>query len=74
MDEDFVRKDLMLYTVSPVMKCSDFRREALRDTADEDESRKQRVVDSLMAALARQHSATEEKRRAMLASLGMPRP
>jgi hypothetical protein len=72
MDEDFVRRDIVLYTVSPVMKCSDFRREALRDTADEEESRKQRVVDGLMAALAHQHAATEEERARMLAALGTP--
>ncbi len=70
MDEDFVRRDLVLYTVGPVTKCSDFRREALRDTADEEESRKQRVVDGLMAVLARQHAEVEEKRRRMLADLG----
>jgi hypothetical protein len=74
MDEDFVREDLVLYTVSPVVKCSEFRREALRDSADEEEGKKQRVVDGLMAALARQHAQTEEKRRAMLATLGISQP
>jgi len=74
MDEDFIQKDLVLYTVSPVLKCSEFRREALRDSADEEEGTKQRVVDGLMTALARQHAQTEEKRRAMLASLGISEP
>lgn len=74
MDEDFVNKDLVLYTVSPVIKCSEFRREALRESADEDEGTKQRVVDGLMAALARQHVQTEGKRQAMLASLGISQP
>jgi hypothetical protein len=74
MDEDFVREDLVLYTVSPVVKCSEFRREALRDSADEEEGKKQRVVVGLMAALARQHAQTEEKRRAMLATLGISQP
>jgi glycerol-3-phosphate O-acyltransferase len=74
MDEDFVHRDLVLYTVSPVVKCSDFRHEALRDSADEEESTKQRVVDGLMAALARQHAQTEEKRQVMLATLGISQP
>lgn len=74
MDEDFVRRDLVLYTVSPVMKCSDFRREALHDMAEEEESRKQRVVDGLMATLSRQHAAAEEKRRQMLDALGISPP
>jgi glycerol-3-phosphate O-acyltransferase len=74
MDEDFIHEDLVLYTVSPVVKCSEFRREALRDSADEEEGKKQRVVDGLMAALARQHAQTEEKRRAMLATLGISQP
>jgi glycerol-3-phosphate O-acyltransferase len=74
MDEDFIHEDLVLYTVSPVVKCSEFRREALRESTDEDEGTKQRVVDGLMAALARQHAQTEEKRRTMLAALEIPQP
>ena len=74
MDEDFVRKDVVLYTVSPVIKCSDFRREALHESTEEDESRKQRVVDSLMAALARLHADTEPKRKALLDGLGLSQP
>jgi hypothetical protein len=74
MDEDFIRKDVVLYTVSPVIKCSDFRREALHDSTEEDESRKQRVVDNLMAALARQHADTEPKRKALLDGLGLSQP
>jgi glycerol-3-phosphate O-acyltransferase len=71
MDEDFIRRDVVQYTVSPVMKCSDFRREALRESTEEEESRKQRVVDALMAALARQHTETEKGRLARLAKLGI---
>jgi hypothetical protein len=71
MDEDFIRRDVVQYTVSPVMKCSDFRREALHESTEEDESRKQRVVDALMAALSRQHAETEKGRQALLAKLGI---
>ncbi len=74
MDEDFVHEDLVLYSVSPVVRCSEFRREALRENAGEEEGTKQRVVDGLMAALARQHAQTEEKRQAILASLGISKP
>jgi hypothetical protein len=74
MDEDFVRRDVVQYTVSPVIKCSEFRHDALRESAEEEESKKQRVVDSLMAALARQHAATEPDRLALLAGLGISRP
>jgi hypothetical protein len=69
MDEDYPRKDLMLYTVSPVIKCSDFRREAVKGRG-EDEDLKQHVVDRVMAALGVLHEEAEKKRLQLLAASG----
>ncbi len=70
MDEDFVAKDVMVYTVSPVRRCSEFRREALR-SRNHDEDRKQHVADSVMAALGRLHERTERARMRLLAEQGL---
>ena len=51
MDEDYPTKDLMIYTVSPVRRCSEFRRHALKGR-EHDEEPKQHVADSVMAAHA----------------------
>lgn len=61
MDEDFPVKDVVRYTVSPVIRCSDFRREALRARPD-DSDPKQVVADRVMAALAALHAEAEKAR------------
>jgi 1-acyl-sn-glycerol-3-phosphate acyltransferase len=66
MGEDFPQKDVMIYTVSPVWKCSDFRRRALKGREHEEDT-KQHVVDSVMAALGRLHERTENARQRLLA-------
>jgi glycerol-3-phosphate O-acyltransferase len=71
MDEDYPTKDLMIYTVSPVRRCSEFRRQALKNR-DHDEERKQHVADSVMAALRGLHDRTEKARLRLLADLGVP--
>jgi len=77
MDEDFTRKDVMIYTVSPVRKCSEFRREALRGHRH-DEDPKQHVADEVMASLKTLHDRTERARQRLLAdsqfSAGSPEP
>ena len=70
MDEDFVAKDVMIYTVSPVRKCSQFRREALRGRSHMEDS-KQRVADRVMASLRRLHERTEQARMRLLAEQGL---
>ncbi len=63
MDEDFPRRDVMLYTVSPVTKCSEFRREVLHsEEGKEAEDPKQYVVNRLMARLLAMHEETEKIR------------
>ena len=66
MDEDFPVPDLMLFTVSPVMRCSEFRKEAMR-SAPEDADAKQAVVDRVMARLAEMHEQAEAERQRLLA-------
>ena len=61
MDEDYPVKDVVRYTVSPVLKCSEFRKEALRARPDEDDT-KQVVADRVMAALAALHAGAETGR------------
>jgi len=61
MDEDFPAQDVMIYTVSQVRKCSEFRRRALKGR-EHDEDPKQHVADSVMAALAALHARTEKAR------------
>ena len=61
MDEDFPVKDLVRYTVSPVLKCSEFRKEALRSQPDHADT-KQAVADRVMAALAALHAEADKAR------------
>jgi len=68
MDEDFPQKDVMIYTVSPVRKCSDFRRETLKGR-EHAEDTKQHVADGVMAALARLHERTEKARQRAIAEV-----
>jgi len=70
MDEDFVAKDVMIYTVSPVRKCSEFRREALRGRSHV-EDHKQHVADHVMASLRELHDRTEAARLRLLAEQGL---
>ena len=66
MDEDFPRRDVMIYTVSPVIKCSEFRREALHsEEGKKAEDSKRFVVDRVMAKLRDMHEETEKIRLVM---------
>jgi glycerol-3-phosphate O-acyltransferase len=66
MDEDFPTQDVMIYTVSTVRKCSEFRRRALKGR-EHDKDPKQHVADSVMAALAALHARTEKARERLFA-------
>jgi hypothetical protein len=70
MDEDFVAKDVMIYTVSPVRKCSEFRKEALWGRLHI-EDHKQHVADRVMASLRQLHDRTERARLKLLAEQGL---
>jgi 1-acyl-sn-glycerol-3-phosphate acyltransferase len=69
MGEDFPVRDIMIYTVSPVQKCSEFRRRALKGREHLEDS-KQHVADSVMATLARQHARTESARQRLFRETG----
>jgi len=70
MDEDFLAKDVMIYTVGPVRKCSEFRREALRDRSHIEDP-KQHVADRVMGNLRQLHERTELARMRLLAEQGL---
>jgi glycerol-3-phosphate O-acyltransferase len=69
MSQDFPRKDVILYTVSPVLKCSEFRREALKSRSEEHDP-KQYVADHVMEALGALHGQTEKLRLPLLKTSG----
>jgi glycerol-3-phosphate O-acyltransferase len=70
MDEDFVARDVMIYTASPVRKCSEFRREALRGRGHVEDP-KQHVADRVMTTLGQLHERTERARLRLLAEQGL---
>ncbi|MGA2615817.1 MAG: 1-acyl-sn-glycerol-3-phosphate acyltransferase [Spirochaetia bacterium] len=70
MDEDFVARDVMIYTASPVRKCSEFRREALRRRGHVEDP-KQHVADRVMTTLGQLHERTERARLRLLAEQGL---
>jgi hypothetical protein len=69
MMADVPHRDVLIYTVSPVRKCSEFRRQALRGR-EHVEDPKQHVADSVMAALQRLHDRTEKARQRQLGESG----
>ena len=69
MEEDYPTRDLMIYTVSPVRRCSEFRRQALK-TREHEADPKQHVADSVMAAMRSLHDRTEKHRLRLLAARG----
>jgi hypothetical protein len=69
MEEDFPHRDVMIYTVSQVRKCSEFRRQALKGR-EHVEDPKQHVADSVMEALAKLHERTEKARQRLLGEMG----
>ena len=73
MDKDYPTRDLMIYTVSPVRRCSEFRRQALKGREHEDDP-KQHVADSVMASMRTLHDRTEKYRMRLLAALGAVNP
>jgi hypothetical protein len=70
MSEDFPNKDVLLFTVGPVQRCPEFRREALK-THSEEHDHKQHVADRIMAALAGMHEQAEKVRLPLLKAAGL---
>ncbi len=68
MDEDIPTRDIMIYTVSPVYKCSDYRHRVLQNNPDV-EDKKQLIVDSVMEELKKIHETTEKERQVLLRNL-----
>jgi glycerol-3-phosphate O-acyltransferase len=69
MDEDFTNKDVMIYTVSQVRRCSEFRRRLLKGR-EHDEEPKQYVADGVMSSLKELHDRTEKARQRLLSESG----
>ncbi len=68
MDEDIPSRDIMIYTVSPVYKCSDYRRKIIEANPNI-EDKKQLVVDSVMEELKKIHETVEKERVKLLKDL-----
>jgi glycerol-3-phosphate O-acyltransferase len=64
MMNDSISKDIMRVTVSPVIECAAFR-DKIRET-EEEENKKQAVVDAVMSELEKLHNSAEEKRLKLL--------
>lgn len=61
MEEDLVCQDRVVYDVSPVMDCEDFR-DRMKKEHKHREDKKQAVVDGLMDLLERMHEEVEKTR------------
>jgi glycerol-3-phosphate O-acyltransferase len=67
MIEDYVNKDVVHYTASPVISCAEFRENAKKDAESKNiEDKKQAVVDAIMAELDRMNIAAEVNRQKLL--------
>jgi len=62
MMNDIVNKDVVRVTVSPVVNCNEFRDEVLAKITNEEEDKKQAVVNEIMNELERIHTAAEAER------------
>ncbi len=69
MDEDIPHRDVMIYTVSKVYKCSEYRNNVLK-TNPNAKDKKQLIVDSVMEELKKLHDTTEKERQKILEELG----
>jgi hypothetical protein len=61
MEDDLVCEDRVIYSVSPVLDCGDFR-EGIKHEHHMGEDKKQAIVDEVMNQLDRLHEATEKDR------------
>jgi hypothetical protein len=69
MEEDLVTKDVVIFTVSKVYNCKEFRSHALKE-AKLIENSKQHVIDEIMKELERMRQNTEYERNDLLNKLG----
>ncbi|MDR2865595.1 MAG: 1-acyl-sn-glycerol-3-phosphate acyltransferase [Spirochaetaceae bacterium] len=69
MMDDSIHKDILRYTVSPLIPCAEFRAKAKAEAEkNKVEDMKQAVVDTVMAELDKIHEAAEIERQKMLES------
>jgi glycerol-3-phosphate O-acyltransferase len=61
MMNDFINKDIVRVTASPVISCNEFRENA-KNACAENQDKKQAVVDAIMNELEKMHVAAEEDR------------
>jgi hypothetical protein len=62
MMNDIVNKDVVRVTVSPVVNCNEFRDKVIAKITNEEEDKKQRVVDEIMNELEKIHIIAEAER------------
>lgn len=61
MLEDLIEKDTVIYNVSPVIDCAEFRENVKKEHHHFGEDKKQAIVDELMRQLDKQHGEVEAK-------------
>ena len=60
---DLVENDTITLSASPVIGCTQFRRDVLASLPETEEDAKQKIVDRVMAILEEQHEAAEARRK-----------
>lgn len=62
MLSDYVCKDKVVFTASPVIQCKQFRKQYLETLPEDDPDPKQKVIDHVMKILENQHNEIEKTR------------
>ncbi|HEQ71662.1 MAG TPA: 1-acyl-sn-glycerol-3-phosphate acyltransferase [Spirochaetia bacterium] len=69
MEEDLATEDVVIYSVSKVYACKDYRHELVKNEGHHPHQ-KQYVIDYIMAELDHMHDRAEPKRKKLLSDLG----
>jgi glycerol-3-phosphate O-acyltransferase len=69
MEEDLATEDLVVYTVSKVQNCKEYRNHVMK-TEKHIKDPKRYLVDHIMDELVQRHNATEKKRVELLRAIG----
>ncbi len=62
MLSDYIYKDKLVFTSSPVIQCKEFRSDYLKTLSADESDPKQKVIDHIMELLEEQHNKVEETR------------
>jgi hypothetical protein len=70
MSDDLTTEDVILYTVSRVYDCREYRKKIMQSVADDNLDRKQYVIDQIMNEMECMHQKSEKQRQKILKELG----